>query len=230
MHIKLLKPTKIKAAVSTAFADIDLQKAETTENISFILYLVPLISSIIYAISLWASEGLSSTLPETVYLSVTKDPYLFLIGFLAICCAVLIEVFGSSKESRLSRIETNSKQIQILAVISFSAAVLSVWSTIGYSFDISRTLQILLAGRYALIFPLMLFILAFLLNTSLKFNLLSFNNLMKNASFILMIASPLIFYGLWRIHVPWEGIISITLITLIIGVALILYKGLDQTS
>ena len=230
MHIKLLKPTKIKAAVSTAFADIDLQKAETTENISFILYLVPLISSTIYAISLWASEGLSSTLPETVYLSVTKDPYLFLIGFLAICCAVLIEVFGSSKESRLSRIETNSKQIQILAVISFSAAVLSVWSTIGYSFDISRTLQILLAGRYALIFPLMLFILAFLLNTSLKFNLLSFNNLMKNASFILMIASPLIFYGLWRIHVPWEGIISITLIILIIGVALILYKGLDQTS
>ena len=230
MHIKLLKPTKIKAAVSTAFADIDLQRAETTENISFILYLVPLISSTIYAISLWTSEGLSSTLPETVYLSVTKDPYLFLIGFLAICCAVLIEVFGSSKESRLSRIETNSKQIQILAVISFSAAVLSVWSTIGYSFDISRTLQILLAGRYALIFPLMLFILAFLLNTSLKFNLLSFNNLMKNASFILMIASPLIFYGLWRIHVPWEGIISITLIILIIGVALILYKGLDQTS
>ena len=230
MHIKLLKPTKIKAAVSTAFADIDLQKAETTENISFILYLVPLISSTIYAISLWASEGLSLTLPETVYLSVTKDPYLFLVGFLAICCAVLIEVFGSSKESRLSRIETNSKQIQILAVISFSAAVLSVWSTIGYSFDISRTLQILLAGRYALIFPLMLFILAFLLNTSLKFNLLSFNNLMKNASFILMIASPLLFYGLWRIHVPWEGIISITLITLIIGVALILYKGLDQTS
>jgi len=230
LHIKLLKPTKIKAAVSTAFADIDLQKAETTENISFILYLVPLISSTIYAISLWTSEGLSSTLPETVYLSVTKDPYLFLISFLAICCAVLIEVFGSSKESRLSRIETNSKQIQILAVISFSAAVLSVWSTIGYSFDISRTLQILLAGRYALIFPLMLFILAFLLNTSLKFNLLSFNNLMKNASFILMIASPLIFYGLWRIHVPWEGIISITLITLIIGVALILYKGLDQTS
>jgi|TARA_B100000315_G_scaffold151915_1_gene140746 hypothetical protein len=230
LHIKPLKPTKIKAAVSTAFADIDLQKAETTENISFILYLVPLISSTIYAISLWTSEGLSSTLPETVYLSVTKDPYLFLISFLAICCAVLIEVFGSSKESRLSRIETNSKQIQILAVISFSAAVLSVWSTIGYSFDISRTLQILLAGRYALIFPLMLFILAFLLNTSLKFNLLSFNNLMKNASFILMIASPLIFYGLWRIHVPWEGIISITLITLIIGVALILYKGLDQTS
>ena len=230
MHVKPLKPTKIKAAVFTAFADIDLQKAETTENISFILYLVPLISSTIYAISLWTSEGLSSTLPETVYLSVTKDPYLFLISFLAICCAVLIEVFGSSKESRLSRIETNSKQIQILAVISFSAAVLSVWSTIGYSFDISRTLQILLAGRYALIFPLMLFILAFLLNTSLKFNLLSFNNLMKNASFILMIASPLIFYGLWRIHVPWEGIISITLIILIIGVALILYKGLDQTS
>jgi len=207
-----------------------LQRAETTENISFILYLVPLISSTIYALSLWASEGLSSTLPETVYLSVTKDPYLFLIGFLAICSAVLIEVYGSSKESRLSRIEANSRQLQVLAVISIGAAVLSVWSTLGYSFNISGILQILLEGRYALIFPLMLFILAFLLNTSLKINLLSYNNLVKNASLILMIASPLIFYGLWRIHVPWEGIISITLITLIIGLALLIYKGLDQTS
>ena len=207
-----------------------MQRAETTENISFILYLVPLISSTIYALSLWASEGLSSTLPETVYLSVTKDPYLFLIGFLAICSAVLIEVYGSSKESRLSRIEANSRQLQVLAVISIGAAVLSVWSTLGYSFNISGILQILLEGRYALIFPLMLFILAFLLNTSLKINLLSYNNLVKNASLILMIASPLIFYGLWRIHVPWEGIISITLITLIIGLALLIYKGLDQTS
>ena len=230
MHIKLLKPTKIKAAVSTAFADIDLQKAETTENISFILYLVPLISSTIYAISLWTSEGLSSTLPETVYLSVTKDPYLFLISFLAICCAVLIEVFGSSKESRLNRIKENSRQLQVLAVISFSAAVLSVWSTIGYSFNISGILPVLLEGKYALLFPIMLFTLAFLLNTSLKFNLLSFNNFMQNASIILMISSPLIFYGLWRIHVPWEGIISITFITLIAGIALLIYKDLDQIS
>ena len=230
MHVKPLEPTKIKAAVFTAFADIDLQRAETAENISFILYLVPLISSTIYAISLWASEGLSSTLPETVYLTVTKDPYLFLIGFLAICCAVLIEVYGSSKESKLNRIEANSRQLQILAVISISAAILSVWSTIGYSINISGILQILLAGRYALIFPLMLFILAFLLNTSLKFNLLSFDNLIKNASLILMIASPLIFYGLWRIHVPWEGIISITLITLITGAALLIYKGPEQSN
>jgi hypothetical protein len=230
LHVKPLEPTKIKAAVFTAFADIGLQRAETTENISFILYLVPLISSTIYAISLWTSEGLSLTLPETVYLSVTKDPYLFLIGFLAICCAVLIEVYGSSKESRLSRIEANSRQLQILAVISISAAILSVWSTIGYSFNFSGILQIFLAGRYALIFPLMLFILAFLLNTSLKINLLSLSNLTKNASLILMIASPLLFYGLWRIHVPWEGIISITLITLITGVVLLIYKGPDQSS
>ncbi len=230
MHEKPLEPTKIKVSVFTAFADIDLQREEITENISFILYLIPLIFSTVYAISLWVPEGLSSTLPETVYFSVTKDPYLFIIGFLAICSAILIEVYGSSKESRLNRIKENSRQLQVLAVISISAAVLSVWSTIGYSFNISGILQILLEGKYALVFPLMLFILAFLLNTSFRFNLLSFNNLVKNASIILMISSPLIFYALWYIHVPWEGIISITLTILITGVILILYKGLDQIS
>jgi len=230
LHVKLLEPTKIKVAVFTAFAAITLHREEITENISFVLYLVPLIASTVYALSLWVPEGLSSNLPETIYLSVTKDPYLFLIGLLAICSAILIEVYGSSKESRLNRIKDNSRQLQVLAVISISAAILSVWSTIGYSFNISGILQILLEGRYALVFPVMLFILAFLLNTSLRSDFLSFNNLVKNASLILIIFSPLIFYGLWSIHVPWEGIISVTLIVLITGIVLLLYKGLDQIS
>lgn len=228
MHVKSLKPTKIKTAIFIAPADTDLQKVENGENISFILYLVPLILSASYTLFLWISKGLSFTIPETVYLAVTKDPFIFLIGFLSICLAVLIEIFSSPIESRLIKLTDNARQIQFLAFICMGSVVVSVWSTSGYSLNLGQFLQILLEGRYALIFPLMLFIFSLILNPKLKINIFSINNLIKNASIFFLIASPLIFYGLWRIHVPWESLISITLISLIVGSALLLYRGLDQ--
>lgn len=227
MHVKPLKPTKIKTAIFIAPDDTDLQKVENAENISFILYLVPLITSTFFALYLWISEGLSLTLPETVYLTVTKDPYIFLIGFIAICLGVLIEIYASPADSKLIRLADNSKQIQILAFICIGSVVLSVWSVSSYSFNFSRILQILIEGRYALLFPLFLIIFSFMLNPTLKFNIL-FTNIIKNASLFLLIASPLIFYGLWRIHVPWIILISITLITLISGTALLIYRGFDK--
>jgi len=204
-----------------------LQKVENAENISLILYLVPLIASTIFTLYLWISEGLSLTLPETVYLTVTKDPYLFLIGFFAICLGILIEIYASPSDSKLIRFADNSKQIQILAFICIGSVILSVWSVSGYSFNFGRILQILLEGRYALVFPLLLFILSFLHNPTLKFNFLSFNIIIKHVSIFLLIASPLVFYGLWRIHVPWVFLISITLITLFLGIVF-LYRDFDK--
>ncbi len=207
-----------------------MQRVETAENISFILYLVPFLASAVYALSVWVPSGLSSTLPQTVYLTVTKDPYLFLVGFLAVCLGVLIEVYLSPADSRLNRLAANSRQIQVLALISIVSAAVSVWSVTSYSLNTRELLSILLQGRYALIYPLVLFILAIMLNPSVRFGFLSFNNLLKNASLILLIASPLILYGLWRLHVSWTGIIFSTLITLAIGLALLLYRGLGRTS
>lgn len=228
MHVKSLKPTKIKTAIFIAPADTDLQKVENAENISFILYLIPLVLSTFYAVFLWISEGLSFTLPQTVYLTVTKDPYIFLIGFLAICLAVLVEIFLSPEESKLIKLTDNARQIQFLAFICIGSVIVSVWSTSGYSLNLGQFLQILLGGRYALIFPLMLFIFSLILNPKLQINILSTDTLIKYTSIFLLIASPLIFYGLWSIHVPWESLISITLITLIFGSALLFYRGLDQ--
>ncbi|MFQ6135422.1 MAG: hypothetical protein ACE5KU_06400, partial [Nitrososphaerales archaeon] len=133
-------------------------------------------------------------------------------------------------DSRLNRLAANSRQIQILAVICIASAAVSVWSVTGYSPSTGRLLPILLEGRYALIYPLVLFILALLLNPSVRFDFLSFDDLLKNASLILLIASPLILYGLWRAHVSWAGIISSTLIALAIGLALLLYRGLGRSS
>jgi hypothetical protein len=205
-----------------------LERTELTENISFILYLVPLIASAIYALSIWAAQGLSAALPQTVYLTVTKDPYLFLLGFASVCAAVLIELFGSPDKVKITKLTENVRQLQILAIICIATAIISVWSAAGYSPSTGSILGLLLEGRYALIFPLLLFILALLLNPASKFTFLAPSNLMRNSSLILLILSPLIFYGLWRIHMPWPAIIGPTIIIIIAGVALLFYDGTNQ--
>ncbi len=208
-----------------------MERTELTENISFILYLIPLVASTVYALSLWAAQGLSVALPPTVYFTVTKDPYLFLIGFAAVCAAVLIEIFGSPAEAKPSKLAENVRQIQLLAIICLvTAAIVSVWSAVDYAPSLGGIVGILLEGRYALIFPLMLFILSMLLNPSSRFTFLTPVNLLRNGSLILLIASPLLFFGLWRIHMSWPLIIGPTLAVVIAGTALLIYTGTGRAS
>ncbi len=208
-----------------------MERTELTENISFILYLIPLVASTVYALAIWAAQGLSAALPPTVYFTVTKDPYLFLLGFAAVCAAVLIEIFGSPTEAKPSKLVENVRQIQLLAIICLVTAVIaSAWSAVGYAPSLGGITGTLLEGRYALIYPLMLFILSLLLNPSSKFTFLTPVNLLRNSSLILLIASPLIFYGLWRIHMSWPLIIGPTLVVVIAGTAILIYTGTGRAS
>jgi hypothetical protein len=205
-----------------------LERAELAENISFILYLIPLVASVVYALTAWVTNGLSSALPITVYLTVTKDPYLFLIGFAAICSAVLVEIIGSPSATRIAKLISNIKQIQILAIVCVLSSLVSVWSATDYSPSIGRLLDVLLEGRYALIFPLMLFILAFLLSPSIRLSSLSAGRLLRNSSIALLIITPLTFYGLWRLHLPWIAILTPTLVLLLTGFALLVYNSINR--
>ncbi len=174
-------------------------------------------------------EGLSLSLPLNVYLTVTKDPLLFIIGFGAICLAVLIEVTMSPYQHKLKVLAENSKQIQLLALICLASTVFSAWSVTSYSPNAGILFNILIAGRYAIIYPLTLFILALFLNPSFHLDFFSYDNLLKNAALFLLISSPLILYGLWRANISWTGIISLTFLTLVMGLVLI-YRGLSQRS
>ena len=58
------------------------------EDAAFLLYLVPVVASIIYGIYEWVVTAKTSTMPSTAYLVVAKSPYLFLISIVAICVAL----------------------------------------------------------------------------------------------------------------------------------------------
>ncbi len=207
-----------------------MQRTETAENASFILYLLPIVASAAYALSAWVSEGLSSNLPVTIYFTVTKNPYLFLLGFTSVCLAVLIDVYGSPADSRLNKLTENYRQTQMLATVCLLSAAVFVWSAAEYSPSTGRFLQILLEGRYALIYPLTLFMLSMLLNPSINLGFLSLSRLLRNASVILLASSPIILYGLWRLQASWAVVLLLTFVALLSGLTLLFIRGLGRSS
>ncbi|MGH2639923.1 MAG: hypothetical protein ACRDF4_11700, partial [Rhabdochlamydiaceae bacterium] len=60
------------------------------EDVSFFLYLVPIVASIIYGAYEWAAISHASTMPELAYLIVAKSQYLFLLSVVAICIGVIL--------------------------------------------------------------------------------------------------------------------------------------------
>jgi len=202
-----------------------LSRVDVLEDLTFILYLTPLIASAVYALYLWLPTGLSTSLPKSIYLAVTKNPYLFLIGLVAVCGAVLLEVYLSPPDSRVKKLAESSHQVQILATVCVIFALISVWSAADYSTDTRVFLTIFLEGRYALIYPLLLFLIAPLLNPTLSLRSFRVRGLTEDLSMLLMVASPLILLLLWRLHAPWEAMISTTLIILAAGLLLLTYRA-----
>jgi hypothetical protein len=187
----------------------------------------PFIASFIYALVIWVPEGLSAVIPLGVYLQVTKDPYLFLLGSLAVCFAVIIEIYASPSENRKRLLYSNSRQIQFLAIISIFLALLSAWSASFFSLDISEIFLVLLNGRYTIIFPLVLFMLSLLINPAIQFDFLSLSNFIRYISVILIISSPLVLFILWRLQSEWIIIISSSLILLLLGLSILVYRNKD---
>src|SRR5271169_6468210 len=87
------------------------------EDAAFLLYLVPVVVSIIYGVVEWVSTAKTASMPPTAYLIVTKSPYLFLISVAAICLALILEVRSATQADRIKVVETNTTRMQILAVI-----------------------------------------------------------------------------------------------------------------
>ena len=62
------------------------------EDSAFLLYLVPVVASIVYGIAEWIAQESTSTMPPAAYLIVSKSPYLFLIALVSICAAIALEL------------------------------------------------------------------------------------------------------------------------------------------
>ena len=191
------------------------------EDLSFLLYLSPLLINGLYALYLWFSLNL---LPVNVYLKVTNDNIVFLVGVLVIIIALVMEVWMNPKDMRIKKIGENISRMRILAFLFIILSLISVWSASGYSSNIFDVLDLYLEGRYAILYPLLLLGFSFALSPSIKhffkFSIIIFEVI----PIILISSSPLLLYILWRLKFSYNIAFPIPILIFIAGIALFLYS------
>jgi len=137
------------------------------EDVSTLLYLVPIVVPIIYALVLWVQSGISPVLPSSVYLTVTRDPILFIGASLAVMLGVLIEVNGTEPTARAAKVASLGGTLQSIAVASLVIVLISALYANGFT-DITGAATDFIIGRYGIVFPAALVLLSYLMTVQFK--------------------------------------------------------------
>lgn len=147
-----------------------MSKKVSLDDASVLLYMVPFVASGVYALYLWATSGISSVLPGSVYLTVTRDPILFLVGTFSVMLGVALEVSSTGPAVRTAKLGSVGGTLQTIAAASFILAVVCALYANGFS-GVSGAANDYLSGRFDIIFPLVMLLFSFLITA--RFNLAS---------------------------------------------------------
>ncbi len=140
---------------------------ERYEDYSTLLYLVPFVGSLAYAIALWVQTGISLELPASVYLTVTRDPIFFIIASLAVLAGLVIELNGTEQAARRAKLLSLSNTLQSMAVASIAIAVLAALYANGFT-DIGGTSSDFVVGKYGLVFPAVLVLMSYFITVQFR--------------------------------------------------------------
>lgn len=171
---------------------------DTVEDVSFFLYLVPLVAGIVYGAYEWAIMPHSFAMPGLAYLIVAKSPYLFLLSVIAVGTALLFEVRGTPLLERNQVIQSNSMRMQILAISILILSYLAAVSVANYSFGDGAS--VFIAGRYPLIFAFGLIIWSFFLNPRQLIGNAKLSSVFELVGLLLIGSSPVIVYVGTKLH------------------------------
>jgi hypothetical protein len=145
-----------------------LSASERYGDVTAILYLVPFLASGIYGVYLWAQAGFSYLLPKSVYLTVTRDPYIFLIGSLSILVGVVLDMRGSPGPDRRAKLGSLGGTLQSVALASLVLALIAAFYSNGFT-NVGGAADDFIVGRYGLVFPAVLVLLSYLVTARFDF-------------------------------------------------------------
>jgi len=187
------------------------------EDVSTALYLVPVVVPVIYALVLWAQSGLSVTLPSSVYLSVTRDPFLFIGASLAVMLGIVIEVNGTEPKARPAKLISLGGTLQSMAVASLVVVAVAALYANGFT-DLTGAATDFIVGRYGLVFPATLVLLSYLI--TVRFRLPGLTRMQAGAT-VAMLLVPVSLYEIGKRQTAVG--VGVAFVFLVIGVALYLY-------
>jgi len=188
-----------------------------SEDVSTLLYLVPIVVPIIYALVLWVQTGLTLVLPSSVYLTVTRDPILFIGASLAVMLGVIIEVNGTEPAARPAKLASLGGTLQSIAIASLVVVVISALYANGFT-DTTGAATDFIIGRYGIVFPATLVLLSYLITVQYKLPGVTRRQILAAIALFLVPAS---LYEIGRRQTALG--VSISFVLLVAGLALYLF-------
>ncbi len=187
-----------------------------SEDFATILYLVPFVGAVAYGLVLWTQSGISLLLPTSVYLTVTRDPYLFVIGSVAVMAGVVIEVNGTEPAARPAKLLSLGGTLQSIAVAALVLVLICAFYTKGF-IDVSGAATDFMVGRYGIVFPAILVLFSYLITAQFRFAALRSR---KNLAVIALLLVPASLYEIGKRQILAGVVIAFVL--LLAGIALYL--------
>ena len=193
------------------------------EDLSTLLYLVTFLGAFGYAIALWVQSGASALLPTQVYLTVTRDPTLFIVGSLAILLGVMIEVNGTEAAGRPAKLQSLGGTMQSIAVASLVIVILSAWYANGFT-NLGGAATDFIVGRYGLVFPAVMVLFSYLLTIRVRLESITNRNF---AALVALLLVPASVYEIGRRQLALG--VGIAFVLLVVGLFLYLAPQSKET-
>lgn len=189
------------------------------EDAAAILYLVPFVLSGVYGLFLWVQNGLTAILPSSVYLTVTRDPYVFMAGSVAIFAGVVLDVSGADRGARRAKVASVGSTLQSVAIASLVLVIIAALYANGFS-NVGGTASDFIVGRYGIVFPAMMILLSYLITGQFRFSGLVSR---KFIGLIALLLVPVSVYELGRRDITVG--LALAFVLLVIGVGAFVLPG-----
>ena len=183
-----------------------------TEDYATILYMVPFLVSGVYGLVLWLQAGISPLLPSSVYLLVTRDPYVFAAGSLSIMLGLILEVRGTEEPARRAKLSSLGNTLQSIAVASLVLAAIGAFYANGF-IDVGGAADDFIVGRYALVFPALLVLMSYLITAQFRFSSLASR---KVVAIIVLLLVPASLYEIGKREITVG--LALAFVLLLVGV------------
>lgn len=158
-------------------------------DIALFLYAAPFIINFVYALYVWSGVGFSAVLPQAVYIEVSQNSYVFLLGSVAVALAALIDFNSEPPASRRSSMFSLSKRLQTLALVALVLSFIMAWY--AASGNLGTAAYNIMDGRYPLVFPAVLLFFSYIILPPVRIQGANIKNLLV---VVLLLLSPALLY------------------------------------
>jgi len=197
-------------------SDIIKDKSNSIEDVSFLLYFLPVILTT--GSFIWGITENNSYLDA--YLFATRNSIIFIISIIAIAGAVLLEINNTTIEKRYNVLVNHTKRMKTLGITILLLSIIGSLLATESFLAIGTSIGLFLTARFPIAFAAIMFLQSAFLRVPFTKKPKEEKMIMKLISVICIAIVPLVYYTGNLLKFPFVISLIISLLFVIFGIYL----------